>query len=338
MIMVSRKHIRYNKNNMPDNKPKILCIGTATQDVFLVGGKVFQPVCEHGVCYQHIPLGEKLNLDNVIFATGGNATNAAVTFARQGLHSLFMGVLGVEPSGQVVLKELDDEGIDARFVKQDARYKTGYSTILLSPTGERTILRYHGDKLMTNDLDVSAVDFADWIYVSSVGSMELLEKIVTEAYRRNAKVAFNPSNSELEHPTKLRALFEDISILIANKEEMSKLVEGQTIEELARHAANFVETAIVSDGPNGAAACNGEELVLAGMYEDVPVVDRTGAGDAFGSGFTAMIAQGKSLQEAVHFASANSTSVVSKIGAKAGILNDNAILHDMSIKKLKLQH
>jgi sugar/nucleoside kinase (ribokinase family) len=70
-------------------------------------------------------------------------------------------------------------------------------------------------------------------------------------------------------------------------------------------------------------------LVKAGLYEDVPVIDRTGAGDAFGSGFTAMVAQGKSLEEAVTFASANSTAVVSKIGAKAGILHRGARLHSM---------
>jgi ribokinase len=67
------------------------------------------------------------------------------------------------------------------------------------------------------------------------------------------------------------------------------------------------------------------------MYDDVPVVDRTGAGDAFSSGFTAMVAAGKSMEEAITFASANSTSVVSKIGAKAGILTHGTPLHSMSI-------
>ena len=67
------------------------------------------------------------------------------------------------------------------------------------------------------------------------------------------------------------------------------------------------------------------------MYEDVPVLDRTGAGDAFGSGFLAYYSQGHSLKESVVFASANSTSVVQKIGAKDGILHKGTVLHDMPI-------
>ena len=69
------------------------------------------------------------------------------------------------------------------------------------------------------------------------------------------------------------------------------------------------------------------------MYEDVPVVDRTGAGDAFASGFLSQWAQGKSLAESIIFASANSTSVVTQIGAKPGILHEHAALHDMLIEE-----
>jgi ribokinase len=90
---------------------------------------------------------------------------------------------------------------------------------------------------------------------------------------------------------------------------------------------------IVSDGPNGAMATDGQSVVMAGMYEDVPVVDRTGGGDAFGSGFLSQYAQGASLKEAMIFASANSTSVVTKIGAKEGILQSGATLHTMPIEE-----
>ena len=88
---------------------------------------------------------------------------------------------------------------------------------------------------------------------------------------------------------------------------------------------------IVSDGPNGVVASDGKTIVRAGMYEDVKVVDRTGAGDAFASGFLSQWATGKSLKESIIFASANSTSVVTKIGAKPGILHKNTRLHEMPI-------
>jgi ribokinase len=78
-------------------------------------------------------------------------------------------------------------------------------------------------------------------------------------------------------------------------------------------------------------ATDSDKIVKAGMYEDVPVVDRTGAGDAFGSGFVARHAMGKGLEDAVVFASANATSVVTQVGATAGILHTHAKLHDMPL-------
>jgi sugar/nucleoside kinase (ribokinase family) len=78
-------------------------------------------------------------------------------------------------------------------------------------------------------------------------------------------------------------------------------------------------------------ASDGKTVVRAGMYEDVPVIDRTGAGDAFGSGFLSQWATGKSLKQSILFASANSTSVVMTIGAKTGILHSSAKLHEMPL-------
>lgn len=311
----------------------MLAIGAATQDVFLIGGAVFTPVCDHGVCFEHLPLGAKLSIEDMVFATGGNALNAATTFARQGLNSHFMGVVGTEPAGEAVMRTLDQEDIDSRYVRQNEAYKTSYSTVLLAPNGERTILTYHGTRLLADgsNITLEAIAEADWLYVSSVDSMELLEKIVTIAGKRNTKVAINPSPRELAQAEKLRSILEDVTVLLANKEEMMLLVEGKTNEELIRHASHVAPIAVLSDGPRGVWATDGAQLVQAGMYEDVKVVDRLGAGDAFGSGFVAMCAQGKNLSEAVTFASANATSVVTRVGATAGILHKGAKLHAMPL-------
>ncbi|HET9411861.1 MAG TPA: carbohydrate kinase family protein [Candidatus Saccharimonadales bacterium] len=313
---------------------KVLSIGKATQDVFLLGGSAFEPVRDKGVEYEHLPLGAKLSLQDIVFATGGNALNAATTFARQGLHSYFMGVVGTEPAGEVVLQTLDQEGINSQYVRQSPAYRTSYSTVLLAPGGERTILTYHGSKLRADgsDITLEAVAEADWLYVSSVDSMRLLEKIITIAAKNGTKVAINPSGRELAERDKLRTLLDDVSVLLMNKEEMQQIVDGKTNEELIRRAANITETVVLSDGPKGAWATDGKQLVVAGMYKDVKVVSRLGAGDAFGSGFVAMYAQGKSLADAVTFASANSTSVVQHIGATVGILHKGAPLHDMPLK------
>lgn len=317
------------------SEPMIVTLGKATQDVFLKSSKSFEPHMSKGVMYEQLPLGQKLDLDEVIFATGGNVTNAAVTFARQGLHSRYSWILGEDVASEAILSDLDKEGVDTRFVVQDEKYRASYSIILMAAGGERTILNYHGTTMTVRDnvLDFDLFSGADWLYLSSLGDMDLLEVIVSHAKKHNVKVMLNPAGVELAHPIKLRALLEDIDVLAVNKEECQMIVEGSTIEELARHATHYCPTVIVSDGPHGAVATDGKTIIKAGMYEDVPVVDRTGGGDAFGSGFLSQWAQSKSLREAVVFASANSTSVVTMVGAKAGILHSGVTLHDMPIEE-----
>ena len=331
------KHKCYNHSQMGahTNIPTILSIGKATQDVFLRDDE-FDPHKEGKVSYTHLPLGAKLDIGEAHFTTGGNATNVAVTFARQGLHSRYMWVLGEEdPVSRAVLDELDRESVDTRHVRQAPDMRASYSTILLATSGERTILNYHGSVPHPEDIarQFDAMDGVNWVYPTALGHFETLERIVHEAKRRGIKVMLNPAGSELAEPDKLRTLLDEIDVLCLNKEEMQLLVEGETLEELVRHGLHYCSAVIVSDGPNGVCASDGKTIVRAGMYEDVPVIDRTGAGDAFGSGFLSQWALGKSLKESIIFASANSTSVVGQIGPKPGILHEHTELHDMPIEE-----
>lgn len=309
---------------------KILSIGKATQDVFLKSDE-FDPHKEGTHLFTHLPLGTKMEVEDVTFETGGNATNVAVTFARQGIESFYSWSLGSDPASQAILSVLDTEGVDTTAVEQKDEYQSGYSVIMIATNGERTILNHagHGSK----KIDLSHVKDMDWIYPTSLaaGGLSMLRDIIDEAEKHNVKVMLNPAGPELADPERLKTLLESVDVLCVNKEEMSILVSGKTLEELALHALNYVPVAIVSDGPNGVVATDGKTIVRAGMYEDVPVVDRTGAGDAFASGFLSQWSQGKSLKDSIIFASANSTSVVSKIGAKGGILHKNVKLHEMPI-------
>lgn len=324
---------------MASSLPRILSIGKATQDVFLRSDE-FDPHTEGKIVYTHLPLGVKMEVSDVTFATGGNASNVAVTFARQGLHAEYMWTLGHDPASETVLRDLDDEGVATTRVTRKNQYQAGYSTILIATNGERTILNHRGKSTNERgvDLDFTAIAEADWVYPTSLanGGVELLRRIVDAAEKADTKVMLNPAGPELADPSKLKALLESVEVLCVNKEEMQQLVEGETLEELVRHALHYVPVAIVSDGPNGVVASDGKTIVRAGMYEDVPVVDRTGAGDAFASGFLSQWSQGSSLKDAIIFASANSTSVVAKIGAKDGILHRGVKLHAMPISEKAL--
>ena len=316
------------------NDIKILSVGAAVQDVYLKGA-LFEPVCEPdgGVCNETFELGSKNDLEGVTFSTGGGATNGAVTFARQGLHSMYMGKIGHDVAGKAILDDLHKDGVDTSLVGYSKTVGSGYSCILLAPSGERTILSYRG---ASSHYEINLEDFhnaqPDWIYLTSLeGNFEVIDTIFEYARHNNIKIAMNPGKKELANKDHLKELIPNLTILSMNKEEMQQIYSGETLEDLVRQASQDVHYVIVTDGPNGAVASDRWHIVRAGMYEDVPVIDRTGAGDAFSSGFTAMIAAGESLEWAVTYASANSTSVVSTIGAKAGILGQTDQVHGMPL-------
>ena len=145
---------------------------------------------------------------------------------------------------------------------------------------------------------------------------------------------FNPGVRELAQPDALTSLLQYVDVLNVNKEEASKIVPGKILTELLYHLQNYSQTVIITDGSMGGIATDGNESYRFGIYGDVPVRDATGAGDAFGSGFLAALTSGKSFRASLVFASANSTSVVSKLGANRGILTGHEKFHPMPIQKI----
>lgn len=324
---------------MSRSKIRIISIGAATQDVF-VTGKALQAkrdVRSHAMVEQ-FPLGAKLELDNVIFDTGGGATNAAVTFARQGLHSAFAGKIGRDPAGAEVIRVLKREGVDTSPVRIDEKHGTGYSSILLASNGERTVLTYRGasHNMRADDYYNGVKLEGDWMYLSSLaGNMNLLQKLLQHAHKHDIRVALNPGKGELSQPKKLRSLLQAVNILVANREELQLLFGGDQPVDTVLNALPFCPYVVLTDGPGGSYASDGQAIYYAGQYKNVKVADRTGAGDAFSSGFVAAIAQGWPIEDALTLASANSTSVVQHIGAKPGILK-GAKIKRMNIKRVAI--
>ena len=315
---------------------RIVSIGAALQDVYLIDHDDFG-TNSRGF-FNQLELGTKVDIDKIQFSTGGGATNAATTFARNGHESIFMGCIAQDTAGTAILNALDDEGIDSSYVTYVPNSHTGYSVLLLAPNGERTILTCRGasakfDLLNPDDLDNI---YPDWIYVTTFrGNMDMLDQFFTKAKSLGAKIMFNPGNLELAHQRKLLGLLSDVDVLLVNRTEAKKIVQGSTLQELIMRLKNYVPAAIITDGNQGAISNNGIEVYRLGLYEDIPVKDATGAGDAFGSGFLAAYACGKSFKDSLIFGSANSTAVVRKIGSKDGIISQNTKLHTMPIQEIR---
>ena len=165
--------------------------------------------------------------------------------------------------------------------------------------------------------------------------MTTLKRFFKYAKKNDIRVMFNPGKLELEHKSDLTKLLEYVDVLLVNKREAAQIVPGETLEELLSRLKNYLRTVIITDGQMGAIARDGSKTYRFGLYEDLKVKDTTGAGDAFGSGFLAHFAAGYSFKDSLVFASANSTSVVSKLGAKTGILTGREKLHQMVMQEIK---
>ncbi|MBR2855502.1 carbohydrate kinase family protein [Candidatus Saccharibacteria bacterium] len=318
---------------------RIASLGSALQDVYLIDHDDLVPTAiGDAAIFGKVLVGSKVDIDKVSYEVGGGGLNSAITFARHGHEAIFMGNIARDPAGMAIIKVMDREGIDSSYVRFLERRATGTSVILLdSKSGERTILTCRGASEQFGNLDESDLDLIqpDWLYVTTLrGDFDTLRRFFEKAKAIGTRIMFNPGVRELEHPDELTKLLKYVDILNVNKAEASCLVPGKVLNELLYHLANYIQIAIITDGAMGGIATNGAETYRFGIYGDVKVKDATGAGDAFGSGFLAAITSGKSFRTALIFASANSTGVVSKLGANRGILSGREKLHLMPIQKV----
>ena len=304
----------------------VLCIGGATQDVF-IRSKALE---EHhddqspdgiSACFL---MGSKMAIDELTFATGGGATNAAITFSRFGLKTSCLARVGEDDAGEHIADDLADNKVDIRFLQYDKKVKTGYSVILLSGTGHRAIFTHRGAAQMLNassfpwhhwSKKLGRGRVADWIYLTSLGGdMKALKDIFDHAKRSKTKIAWNPGNKELEKGFKiLKPFIDQCEILSLNLEEAESLGGMAALGHLPNAAFRLTE------GAKGATVRVGRKTLFAKSLK-AKRVNTTGAGDAFGSAFVATWIKTGDARSSLAAAMLNATGVISHMGAKAGIL------------------
>ena len=306
---------------------RVVCLGSVLQDIYMI---------DHNDLGE-IKTGEKLTIDKNSFEVGGGAVNAATNFARHGHETIVISNFGRDSAANAILNFLQNENVDTSYLNF-TRKKTGISVILLdSETGKRTILTCRGAsesfiKLEASDLDLSN---PDWLYVTSLnGDMNTCLRFFEKAKEKDIKIMWNPGMEEIAEKKKLLGLLQDVDVLILNEKEAKTLIGGEILEELLVKLARYVKTVIITAGARGSIATNGKETYRLAEYEMKTPKDTTGAGDAFGAGFLSATLDGKKFKDALIFAAANATSVISYIGAQAGTLYGDEDLHPMPIQRL----
>lgn len=306
----------------------IITIGSAVRDVFLKS-KYFRIIKSEkfftgkAECFS---LGSKIPIEELVFTIGGSGTNTAATFVKQGLKTAAIVRVGNDLGGKAMIEELKKLKVDTRFVQIDHDDPTAYSIILIAPTGERTILVFRGAGEDLNDKEIKWAQIrTKWIYLASLGgNLTFVRKAVEIKKKYRTKLAWNPGGADLKLGfKKLEPYLKFIDIFSCNQEEAADLL-GIPYREEKRIFKRFDEVidgiAVMTKGPEGVSVSDGKYLYKAGIFKEKKVVDRTGAGDAFGSGFVAGLIKTGKIEEAIRLGTANATSVVEYVGAKPGIL------------------
>lgn len=298
----------------------VITIGSATVDVFVKPKPSAREIIAHAkhldVCMH---LGDKVLIEDIHFETGGGGTNCGVSFSRLGLKAGWLGVLGTDPNSKTVVDTIRKEGLD--FLGVAKKGSTGYSVIITDLKKDRTILAYKGinDMLADHDVPYSRLQ-TRWLYCGSMlgSSWETLIKVVKFARKKGIKVAFNPSLYLAEQGmAKLAPIVYGLDVLILNKEEAQALLKMKNgkVPAMLRKLSKQVEIPVITDGRNGAQATDGKTMYSMATHA-VKVVDTTGAGDAFASGFVAARLHNKDIPTSLQMGQAQSESVLQAIGAK----------------------
>lgn len=273
--------------------------------------------------------GDKLPYESVaIINAVGNSPNAAVSAHRLGLKSALVTDLGHDRNGKDCLDQLRKEGVHTDFVEVHEGKLTNYHYVLRYGA-ERTILIKHETYPYTlPELDVPPKFF----YFSSIGEngKDYHHEIATYVREHETKLAFQPGTFQIRLGyEELKDLYEATEIFFCNKEEAQTILDTKetSIPALLKGISKLgPKIPVITDGPNGAYALDGDDVWYMPMYPDpAPPVDRTGAGDSFSSTFTSALIRGEDIPTALAWGPINSMSVVQYIGAQEGLLTQEKI-------------
>src|SRR3989344_8654333 len=269
-------------------KYDIVSFGSAVVDIY-VNTNVHEK--EKAISY---PIGSKILIEELRYDIGGGGTNTAVAFSRLGFRTGYIGKMGDDENGKKILDMLKKEKvIFLGNIKKNSL--SGCSIILDSVEHDRTILTYKGinDKILMKD--IKKFD-TRWLYFPSLleQSFETQKKIAEIFVKKGAKLAFNPSEYLIKSYN-LSSLLKLTYILVLNKDEAKLLSKKNSMDEIFSALYNLGPRIIVITDKNNPIICYDGTKKYSITPHKIKVVERTGAGDAFASGFVAGIIVGKPI-------------------------------------------
>lgn len=235
------------------DRKKIVTIGGATQDIYLhYHGADCMRITQSGgdKNYMLFKSGAKIEVEKILYYTGGGATNSAVSFKRQGFFVACFCMVGDDSAGKAVFADLEQERIDTSHMVISKEHTSGTSYVVNSLRRDRTIFAFRGANgfLQEKDIPFNVIKAADQLYITSLSneSAKLLGTIVSFAKQYKIAVAINPGVSQLSSGAlELKKSLPCINVLILNSSE-AKTFMGALVASDQRYKKVFECTKLPS--------------------------------------------------------------------------------------------
>lgn len=282
---------------------------------------------------KRMPLpGETLAAEGKSSAAGGKGANQAVSAARSGAQTAFIGEVGKDNSGQMMLDEMKANGIDVAGIWENDQVGTGTASILLDENGQNSILIYGGANQQLSPTDVEAakdkITAADFVVAQFETPQAATLRAFQLAKANGVTTILNPAPAQKIDPEVLKLT----DLIIPNETESAELTgviitdETSMLISAAKFAQMGVRNLIITVGAKGAFYCTQDGYSFIPAFK-VNAVDTTAAGDTFIGALSSQLKPDMSnIEKALVYAQRASSLAVQKMGALPSIPTREQIL------------
>lgn len=324
----------------------VITIGSATMDVFVEceDANIVSVSTKNSKSeFMSYPYGAKMEVSAFASNVGGGGVNTALNFANLGFNTSAICKIGDDIYSKGILQALSKSTLDLSNIIQDNSVSTGFSIILLSFQGDRTVLAQRGANatLKKSEINFEAIKNAKLLYIAPLSgeSNKVLQSIVEFANENGVDVCFNAGTTSLKKGFEyLKKIIDSSHVVVMNKEEAAlctkiqvrpdnrdenfskELIHPDIKQMLKKLKVADKQIIVITDGKHGVYAYDGENFFQCPPFP-AKVVSTLGAGDAFSSTFCASLSKTNfDIGQSLMYASVNSASVVSNFGASEGFL------------------
>lgn len=271
--------------------------------------------------------------------SGGSAANTVAGLASLGADCAFIGKVHDDELGQLFQRNIGAAGIDFFTTPLTEGPATGRSVVLVTPDAERSMFTYLGAarKLTEADIDEKIISESKIIFIEGylwdeAAEHQAIIKACELAHKHNREVAFTVSDIScvLKHRDKMLELIQKhVNILFANEEEIKALFATNNFEEALEQIKPMVNIAAVTRDSRGSVIVHGREKIYVEAEQITDIVDSTGAGDLYASGFLYGLIKGRSLGTCATIGGITAAEVLTHYGARPEVSLRGLVRHKL---------